>query len=94
MTDHTPEEAQEAARGRQAAFELRETEKAFADVRQGLFEVIAKSALGEQELREKCFLAVQSLDAVKKALVEVAAGAAVADHSALIRGILNGEDPG
>lgn len=92
MADPTDDELEAISRGAQAAHELRETERAFKTVREGLFEVIAKSALGEQELREKCFLAVQTLDQVKRVLVEVAAGKDVADHSALIRGILNGED--
>lgn len=92
MADLTHEETQAAARGEQAAYELRETEAAFAEVRAGLFEVIATSALGEQQLREKCFLAVQSLDQVKSVLMKVASSKDIVNHTALIRSILAGED--
>lgn len=88
----TAEEHREAARADQAAMELRETEKAFDEVRKGLFEAIATSKLGEHELREKCFMAVQALDAVRGILVQVASAKAMIEHNALIRGIIAGAD--
>lgn len=92
MTPHTTdEEYREAARADQAAMELRETERAFEEVRKGLFEVIATSALGETNLRERCFMAVQSLDQVKAILLQVASSKAVVEHNALIRSIMAGD---
>lgn len=81
-----------AMRGRQAASELRETEAAFEEVRERFIEAWAKSSLGEQEFREKAFLCVQMLDAVKAALVTVATGASMAENDQLIANVLAGND--
>ena len=86
-----PEHA--AMRGRQAASELRETEAAFEAVRSGLIEAWASSTLGDSEFREKAFLSVQILDAVKAALITTATGAAMAENDQLIANILAGRDP-
>lgn len=94
MNPHaTDDEYRDAARADQAAMELRETEAAFDQTRAGLLEVIATSKFGEQELREKCFLAVQALDRVRSILVQVAASKAVVEHNVMIRAIMAGEDP-
>lgn len=92
MADLTDDEIYAQARAIAAGSELRETDKAFADTRQGLLEVIATSAIGELDLREKCFLAVQTLDRVRTLLMTIASGKAIVEHSALIRGILGGAD--
>lgn len=86
-----PEHA--AMRGRQAASELRETEAAFEEVRAKFIEAWAKSSLGEQEFREKAFLCVQMLDAVRAALITVSTGAAMAESNQMIADILAGRDP-
>lgn len=79
-------------RGAQAESELRETSAAFEEVRKGLIEAWATSSLGDEGFREKAFLAVQTLDAVKAALLAVAGGKAIADHDELIGNILTGKD--
>ena len=91
MTALTEDEIQAASRASQAEHELRETDAAFKQVREGLLEVIASSKFGQQELREKCFLAVQSLDQVKTVLMQAATSKAVVEHNALIRAVMSGE---
>lgn len=85
MTDRTPEELAAIAGAGQARAELAQTEEAFAKVRAGMLEVIAKSDLGESVLREKLYMGVQMLDAVKKMLLDTAAGGDVAEYNATIR---------
>lgn len=93
MTDHTPEELAAIARGSQAREELALTAEAFAKVRAGLLEVIAKSAIGETTLREKVYMGVQVIDAMHKLLEEEAAGGVVADYNALVREALGENSP-
>lgn len=81
-----------AARGAQAEYELRETDQAFKDVRAGLMEAWATSALGEAEFRDRAYHAIQTLDAVKAALIAVASGKAITQHDDLIRNVLAGRD--
>lgn len=89
MTDETAR-----YRGTQAASELRETEAAFEEVRARFIDKWATSAIGEQEFREKAFLCVQMLDAVKAVLIAVATGAAMAEHDEMIANILAGREGG
>lgn len=89
MTDAAEESAY---RGSQAESELRETEQAFADVRAGLLEGIAGSALGDTEFRELSFKALFVLEAVRARLIAVAAGRAMAESDDLIRRIMAGGD--
>lgn len=77
-----------------AASEYEQLEGAFNSVRQGMFEIIAKSGLGQGELREQMYLGVSVLDKVRSAIFAVAAEADVARHRDLIARILTGQDHG
>lgn len=77
-----------------AASEYEQLEGAFNSVRQGMFEIIAKSGLGQGGLREQMYLGVSVLDKVRSAIIAVAAEADAAQHSDLIARILTGQDPG
>lgn len=90
----TEDDTYAAARGAQADHEYRELEAAFAATRNGLFELIAGSAMSETELREKAYVGLHVLDGVKSALLAVAGNKAVAQHADLIRNIMAGNDPG
>jgi hypothetical protein len=63
--------------GAQAQQELVQTEAAFAAVRQAMVERLLNSAVADTAAREKLYLAVQSLDAVRKVLFDVIAGAQI-----------------
>lgn len=77
-------------RGVKAAREFEELSAAFDKVRADLLESIANTKLGEQDARERIYLAVQTMDAVKAALIGVANNAALADHEANISKVMNG----
>lgn len=51
--------------------ELKETEEAFAKLRAGYLKRLLETEEGEQEERERLYLAVKVLDAVRKAMTEV-----------------------
>jgi hypothetical protein len=51
-----------------AGIELRETAEIMASLRQNAFETIAASPFDAEKQREKLYLFVQTIDAVKKAL--------------------------
>lgn len=68
-------------RGGQAQVELGMTEEAFAGLRAAMLEKIATSAFSAQAERERLYMGIQSLDAVRKMLkMMVAAG----DHAELM----------
>lgn len=89
----TDDEILAQARAESAQSEYRALEEAFASVRASLLENIAASPLVKADFRERCYMAVQVLDAAKVALLSVAVGKPIAEHNALIRSILNGKDP-
>lgn len=79
-------------RGAQADHELRETNAAFEQVRAGLVEAWATSTLGDAEAREKLYLSVQLLDAVRNELMKVATSKPMAESDDLIANIMAGRD--
>ena len=64
----------EAAKAQQ---ELTQTEAAFAAVRRAMVDRLLGSAVADGAAREKLYLGVQSLDAVRKVLFDVIAGAQI-----------------
>jgi hypothetical protein len=90
----TEEEAIAAGRGSQAHREYTELEAAFEQVRSGLFEAFANSAIADKEVREAVYSAIHVLDKVRSILLEVASGQQMVQHADLIRSILAGNDPG
>lgn len=79
-----------ASRGRIAAREFAELNEAFDTVRFGFLEAIAQTKLGEHDARERLYLSVSVLDAVKDALVDVAANVSLAQHEDNIKRVMNG----
>lgn len=76
------DQAEQAIRdGRQALAELQMTDKAFARLRQAMFEKIASSPLDAQPLRERLYLSVQILDGVRDALMEAVADGEHANYT-------------
>lgn len=61
-------------RGAQAKKELRETEQAFAELRQALVDKLLATGAENKSTRETCYFAVQTLDGVNKALLLVVEG--------------------
>ena len=61
-------------RAERAKRELRETEIAFNEVRSVLVTKLLSSGLDESDKRERLYLAVQVLDAVRSAMRDVMAG--------------------
>ena len=54
--------------------ELTQTDAAFAAVRQAMVDRLLNSAVADGAVREKLYLGVRSLDAVRKVLFDVIAG--------------------
>lgn len=72
-----------------AGIEYAETAWAFAAMRAELIERWVGSTSGETAHREKLFVAVQTLDAVQKALLASIDNGKVARHSAEMTALLN-----
>lgn len=72
-------DAETAAKGRRAASELRETEEAFATLRQRLLDEIAATSPGQPDKVLKLHMSVQNLTAVKTALMLMVQAGQVAD---------------
>jgi hypothetical protein len=60
--------------------ELTQTEAAFTGLRQAMIDQWSQTASDQEHKREKLFLAVQTLDAVRKALLETVAAGEVANY--------------
>jgi hypothetical protein len=67
------------ARAAAAKIELRETEKAFTDLRAALVEKLLATPAEAQKTRETCYAMVSALDTVKAALLQVIAGGQIED---------------
>lgn len=65
------------ARSGAAKRELRETEKAFADLRSALVEKLIATPAEAAQTRETCYFAINALDGVKTALQRVVEGAII-----------------
>lgn len=63
------------ARASQARTELRETHKAFDDVRAALIEKMLSSPAEAQKTRDTCYFAINALDQVRRILQSVVDGA-------------------
>lgn len=70
---------QERSRGVQARLELQETEAAFAKLRAAVLEEIVKTHPSATRQLDRLISSVQVLDAVKQALLHVAAGGDMAE---------------
>jgi hypothetical protein len=79
---------QRLERSSRAAVELPQTEQAFAELRAAIIEKWASTPTDHVTTREKLFLAVQSLDSVRKALIRVATDGAVLKHTAEVAELL------
>lgn len=79
-----------AERGRSATREYGELSVAFDRVRTGFLEAFANTKLGEQDARERLYLSVNVLDAVKSALLSVASNAPLAELDEKMQKVMNG----
>lgn len=79
-----------ASRGRKAVREYEELSAAFDAVRDGFLEALANTKLGEHDARERLYLSVQSLDAIKQALLSVASNASLQEHEEAMKKVMNG----
>ncbi len=70
---------EERARGAKARLELEETEDAFAKLKQAALEAIVKTHPSEVRKLDRLICTAQIIDAVKQALLQVAAGESVAE---------------
>ena len=70
---------QQAQEGRRARLEIEKTEEAFAKLRQAAFEDIAKTHPSEVRKLDRLICTVQIIDAVKKTMLQIAAGESVAE---------------
>lgn len=92
MSEFTAAEREAVAEAMRTRSEFEQTEAAFDLVRSEMFEAMAATKLGQADLREQLYLGVNMLDRVRAAMRAVISGGAVAEHSAMIRGILTGAD--
>lgn len=75
----SPEER--ALRANRASIELPQTEIAFAELRDAIVEKWAATSVDHVATREKLFLSIQALDAVRKALMRSAADGVMLRHA-------------
>lgn len=85
------DDAEILAQAHRSAGELRETAQVFADLRAAMIEKMVSTTLDQQHMREKLFMAIQSLDAVKSALFQAAQSAEIVNYTVLLaeRGLTN-----
>jgi hypothetical protein len=88
----TPDEFAILSEAGHARVELQQCDKAFAEVREGLFSIIENSPIDAVTVREQAYAGLHILKRVQVALqAAVSAGEAV-EGNARIRAILAGED--
>lgn len=88
MSEPTPDDIHAADLARLARSELEATEDAFDTIRAEALEALATSALGESLLREKLYLSVQAIDAVRDRLRQHVANGVMAEHNKSMRQLL------
>ena len=93
MTTYTDEETQALHVAGQAAFELRQTEAAFEELRAELTAGLLASKVEERENREEAYRMIRALDLVRGKLQKRVQDGQVAEHSAEMRALLDGTHP-
>lgn len=88
MTTYTDDEYATLAEAGAARAELRQCEKAFDDVRNGLFKIIEASPIDAAQVREHAYAGLQVLKAVKEALETAAAAGEVVQKNKEVQDIL------
>lgn len=91
---YTDAEYARLAAAQEAKSELRQTEAAFEELRQGFMGALIATEASNAADREQCYLAIKILDRVKAALIAKTTDAAIVEHTASIRSILAGDDAG
>lgn len=81
MEVKTPNPHDTIARAGRAERELELTTEIFAGLRQAMLEQIASSGVEHVAKREKLFMGIQSLEAVRKMLMGCVSAGAVAEHA-------------
>ena len=82
------QDAEAAARGREAEREFAETRAAFERVRQAAVASLIATAPGQEAVRERLVVTCQILDAVQSALMDVVNSGKLAEHAIAQRNLL------
>lgn len=88
---NTPEEFETLAEAGHARVELRQCEKAFVEVREGLFSIIENSPIDAMVVREQAYAGLHILKRVQAALQAAVSAGEVAEGNARVRAILSGD---
>lgn len=88
---YTEDEHHTLAEAGQARVELRQCERAFEEVRMGLFELIERSPIEARDVREQAYAGLHILKRVKTALEAAVVAGEATERNAEVRAILKGE---
>lgn len=86
--NYSPEETEALHAAGQAAFELRQTEAAFEDLRAELTTAIIASKVEDREHREEAYRMIRALDIVRAKLHQRVQSGQLAEHNAEMRDLL------
>lgn len=93
MTTYNDDETHALHIAGQAAFELRQTEAAFNDLRAELTAMLLATDVEDREGREEAYRMIRALDLVRGKLQKRVQDGQVAEHSAEMRALLDGTHP-
>ncbi|MEN6333595.1 MAG: hypothetical protein ABFE01_04995 [Phycisphaerales bacterium] len=88
---YTDNEAATLHAAGQAAFELRQTDAAFNELRGDLTRLLLESNVEDRQAREDAYHMIRALDLVRGKLLAKVQGGQVAEHSAEMRALLDEE---
>ena len=93
MTTYTDDETHALHIAGQAAFELRQTEAAFNDLRADLTAALLATDVEDREGREEAYRMIRALDLVRGKLEKRVQDGQVAERNAEMRALLDGTSP-